>query len=511
MKNNVLLINPAVNPASQNRIINESITKVIPTSLGYLAGYLEKIGTKGVSIIDEQIRYMTDLELEATVRALSAPKIVGISVLTITCKRAHEIATKVKRCDRGATVVFGGIHATVLPEEALNNENVDVVVRGEGEETLNELADLMLKGKDFRHIQGISFKRSGSVIHNPDRPLMPDLNRIPLFPYHLFEKDIAEYTSFNLVFTSRGCPYNCKFCSSRNVAGKRYRYFEVERIIAEIRLLIDKYAQRMIWLVDDNPAAHRARFSELLDRIISGGLNKKAEFLCSMRGDNLDDGLLDKLKEANFRLVGFGLETGSEELMKIIDKGETVIEVADSIRKTSAKGIETAATLIFGLPTETRKDRRDTMKLVGSLPLSSVRYNILTPYPGTEIFEELYRSGKLLIKEHWENFAVQYMWESDDIPYVPEGNSRYELLFDTMFANLSFYFSFNGLKQMLRSSKAGGNVIDLKDKWYLSFSTVFKLTRIFLYISRRFLVVSVKLIAEKRLSPYLRSRVKEGK
>jgi radical SAM superfamily enzyme YgiQ (UPF0313 family) len=329
---------------------------------------------------------------------------------------------------------------------------------------------------------------------------MADINRIPLFPYHLLEKDMERYTSFNLVFTSRGCPYNCTFCSSRSVAGKKYRYFEVERIITEIRLLIEKYSQELIWLVDDNPAANRPRFLALLGRIVSEGLNKKASFLCSMRGDNLDDELVDKLKEANFRLVGFGLETGSEELMKVIDKGETVKQVADSIRKTAGKGIETAATLIFGLPTETGKDRRDTMKLVGSLPLSSVRYNILTPYPGTELFDELNRQGKLFIKEHWENFAVQYMWESDDVPYVPEGNSRYELLFDTMYANLSFYFSLNGFRQMIKSSKAGGNVIDLGDKWYLSVGTVFKLTRIFLYLGRRFLTVFFKRIGEKTVS-----------
>jgi radical SAM superfamily enzyme YgiQ (UPF0313 family) len=253
--------------------------------------------------------------------------------------------------------------------------------------------------------------------------------------------------------------------------------------------------------MDDNPAVNQKRFNELLDAIIKDRLYEKVEFHGSMRGDSINDGILEKAKTANFKMISFGLETTNESLMKLINKGETVQQMVDAIRKTDKKGIATAATLIFGLPTENRKDRWDAIKLVRSLPLSSVRFNTLAPYPGTPIYEELNRQGKLLIKKDWENFAVQYMWEGDDLPYIPDGNNRYELMFDTMFANLSFYLSFNGIKRMIKSSFAGGNVINLKRNWYLSLETIWKLFKLFLYLSKRFLYVAIKMVLERKRQP----------
>jgi hypothetical protein len=135
---------------------------------------------------------------------------------------------------------------------------------------------------------------------------------------------------------------------------------------------------------------------------------------------------------------------------------------------------------------------------VRSLPLASARFNTLVPYPGTPAFDQLNREGKVLIKKDWANFAVQYMWEGDDIPYVPDGNSRYELIFDTMFANLSFYISFSGIMKLVKSPFAGGNVVKLSERWYFSPRTMWRLTMLFLYLSRRFSMVTYKMLMKKR-------------
>jgi radical SAM superfamily enzyme YgiQ (UPF0313 family) len=216
-----------------------------------------------------------------------------------------------------------------------------------------------------------------------------------------------------------------------------------------------------------------------------------------MRGDNVSEELLHKAKEANFKMIAFGLETGSERLMKVLRKGETVQQVADAIVLTDRIGIATAATIIFGLPTETREDRRAAVKLVRDLPLSSVRFNTLTPYPGTAVWDMLKDSDKITVRKNWANFAVQYMWEGDDIPYVPDGTNRYELMFDTMYANLSFYLSFAGLKRMLRSSFAGGNVVKLSGRWYLQPKAVLRMSRLAFYLTRRFAVVFAKMMRSR--------------
>lgn len=497
MKTNILLINPKISEYSQNKRINAIINISFPTSLGVLAGYLKASGIEEINIIDEQIHPIDDKDFAHLIGSLEKPRIIGISVLTLNCGRAYELAEKIKNVDREAVVVFGGIHPTVVPEEVLGEKGVDIVVRGEGEETFKELVQLILKNKDYKDIPGISYRKDGEYIHNQDRPLIEDLDVIPPFPYYMFENDLDKYPNFSGIFGSRGCPYQCTFCSARSISGKRYRYHSVQRVIHEITILSRKYRQESVFLMDDNIAVNKKHFKELCDAIIKEGLNKEVFFHGSLRGDNATDDILDMAYKANFRILYYGLETGSEELMKVINKGETVAVVEDAIRRAAQKGFSVGTTIIFGLPTETRKDRYNTMKFVRSLPLSSVRFNTLTPYPGTPVFKQEYSKGNIFVKGNWENFGVQYMWESDDIPYIPEGNDRIELIFDTMWANLSYYLSFRGIKNLLTAKYAGGNVIKLQTKWYLSLGEVMKIFNAFTYLSFRFMNITVRMFCRK--------------
>ena len=220
MKSNLLLINPRINESSQNRRINAMINVTFPTSLGILASYVMPSVVDSVKIVDEQIHPIDDNGLGSFIGELKSPKVIGMSVLTINCGRAYELAKKIKMIDAGAVVVLGGIHPTVAPEEALSKEGVDIVVRGEGEETFRELLLSIRQLKDYRKIDGISYRNNGKIVHNLGRLPISDLDSIPPFPYHLFEEDFGKYPNVSGVFTSRGCPYNCSFCSSRSISGK---------------------------------------------------------------------------------------------------------------------------------------------------------------------------------------------------------------------------------------------------------------------------------------------------
>jgi anaerobic magnesium-protoporphyrin IX monomethyl ester cyclase len=493
MGSKVLLINPKISDVSQNKRISAMINITFPTSIGVLAGYLMAAGIEKIEIIDEQLHPISDNDISALLGSIEAPRIVGISVLTLNCGRAYELARKFKEVDPELVVVFGGIHPTVVPEEVLSSGVVDVVVRGEGEETFKELVELILQGKEYNHINGISYLYDGACVHNQDRMLIQDLDTIPPFPYYLFKNDLARYPNFSGIFGSRGCPYKCTFCSSRSISGRKYRHHSVSRVIEEMKTLVRTYGQTSIFLMDDNIAVNKKHFKELCDSIIKERLHEEAFFHGSLRGDNASDEVLDMAWKANFRILYYGLETGSEALMTIIDKGETVYEVADAIRRAAARGFSVGTTIIFGLPTETRSDRYETMRFVKSLPLSSVRFNTLTPYPGTPVYLQEFPKGRVLIKENWQNFGVQYMWESDDIPYVPEGNDRIELIFDTMWANFSYYLSLGGLRNLFTAKYAGGNVIKLKTKWYLSVHEVKKMIDLFLYLFLRFSNVTFRM------------------
>ncbi len=490
----ILLINPSIHAKSQSEKVNIIMSTSFPTSIAFLAGYLLKFNID-VDVYDERIQLLQAESLAAEVLKLAKPRIIGISTVTLTASRAYTLTSWVKAADPEAIVIIGGIHATVATDEVLVQPGVDLVARGEGELTLKEVADRILANEDYKtDVMSLSYLQAGKPVHNPLRPFVANLDDIPSMPYHLFTEHMARYSNFGAILGSRGCPYPCTFCSARSMSGMKYRFHSVERILDEIKLLVRTYGQNMIHLMDDNIAVHKRHFMAVCEGIIQEGLHLEAAFQGSMRGDDARDDVLAMAKKANFSIIYYGLETGSERLMQVIQKKETVAEVVDAIHRTHAHGIASGTTIIFGLPTETRKDRWDCIRLVRSLPLASVRFNTLAPYPGTQVYDELMAENKILFKEEMVNFNVQYLWQADDIPYVPDGNKRLELIFDTMFANLSFYLSFKGIYQLLIQPMAGGNVVKLKSKWYLNLAEVWKIYSVFQYLVLRFLSVTVRML-----------------
>lgn len=491
MNENMFLINPSINPRSQTSLVTSFIYDTFHPGLGFIATYLEKYNSVKIKIIDEQVSLLTEDILCKELKKLSEPKVVGITSLAINSNRAFELARTIKRIERNALVIMGGIHATVLPEDCLKTGAVDIIVRGEGEETMSELYEVIMGSKNLKSVRGISYKGHDTVIHTPDRGPISDLNRIPPFPYHLF--DAQKYKDFGTIISSRGCPYNCIFCSQRCISGNRYRYFSAERILEDIKILVDKYHQKKIFFLEDNFAVSKKRLHELTEKIIQSGYNEKVGFITVCRGDSIDLEILKKLKKANFIMLDYGLETSSDRLMKVLDKGETVEQVTRALKMTKEIGIYTNTTFIFGIPTETRQDRYRSIKLSRMLPVDGVRFNILTPYPGTRAYEMAKKENRLRILPGWENFSVQYYWIGDQIPYYPENTNPYELIFDTMFANLQFYFRVAGIVKFLKAPLGGGAVISMPKNWYRSPQQIIRLLKLVFFLVSRFLKISVKM------------------
>lgn len=484
----MILIKPSIHKLSQSRLITPFIYNTFPTSLGFLAAYLRKYNGITPGIIDENITLLEGERLIELIKNDTGPKIIGMTVLTISSYRAYELASLIKNIDKEYLVVLGGIHPTVLPEEALDNPGVDLVVRGEGEDTLSDIVNRYGSGGRYDSLAGISFKKDGKVVHNDKRVLI-DLERIPPFPYDLFDSTYLHYRDFGTVISARGCPYDCIFCSQRAITGQKYRYMSNERVLNDIELLIEKYRQKKIWFMDDNFLVNKSRALSLIDGIMAKGFHKKAGFCAEMRGESVTAEIMKRMKEANFYIASFGMETGSQRLLDMVNKNEKVEDNIRAIKLAHEAGIGTSATFIFGLPTETRKERLDTARLTRSLPLDDARFNVAVPYPGTKLYDIAKKEGRLLVKPNWSNFNVQFYMFGDDIPYVPENTNKYRLMLDTFIANLSFNLRPRTLINFFTAPVAGGMVVTLPK---LSIKSMTQVISLSLFIILRFMTILVK-------------------
>lgn len=495
----MLFINPAVDQSSQPKITRKFTYATFPTSIGFLAAYLRTKNNDKVRIIDEQIVKLSMAKLESELSKLEHPKIVGIPNLTITTNRVLKLTKEIKSIDPNITIIIGGIHPTVLPEEILTVSLADIVVRGEGESTLSELYERVKNGRSYQDVKGISYKKGARVIHNPDRELIRDLDELPPFPYDLFEKDIEYYGDFGTIISSRGCPFNCIFCSQRAISGASYRFHSVSRIIAEVKLLVDRYNQKKIWFMDDNFAINKKRLFELLDGIIDSGYHKKVTFIAQTRGKEITYEILEKLKACAFISLAFGVETGSERLMKLLNKSELVEDNIKAIKMTSEAGIITDGSFIFGLPSETRQERYQTLKLACSLPLDGARFNIAIPYPGTQLYNIAKKENRLNIHPDWSNCCNQYYLQGDDLPYLSCGRDNLVLILDTIIANLAFNLRPSILYKMLfKSPLSGGGVISLPKKWYLKPDKILSFLTFFYLVFKRTVTIYIKILFNKR-------------
>ncbi len=480
-----LLLYPKVSDKTQNKFLDPFIFNSIPIALGFIAGYLEEKGEE-VKIIDEQLFPLTREILKTEVDRLTAPKIIGISVLTSTYKRAFEIAKTIKEIDAGVWVVLGGIHPTSCPDECLMEPYFDIVVRGEGEETFYELICALRQNRGLESIRGISYKQNGQILSGGDRPLVEDLDSMPPFPYHLFESNRSLYKEFGIIVSSRGCPYRCIFCSSRNISHYNYRSHSLERVINNLDVLINKYNQSHISFLDDNILSDKARFYKIVDFILKNNYQKRASFYICARGRDIDEEFCGRIAPANFELA-INFEAGTNRMMKFIRKGETVEDNIRAVLTAKKYGINVTTVFIFGFPTETQEDRLAAIRLSRKLPIDSARFNIAVPYPGTELFDIAKENNRLNIKGKYENFSVQYYLEDDDLPYGLPKEEKKKVIFDVFWANLTFYLRPAVFFRNFLSGNFAGHAISIETKRPL---LLFKNGTILLFLfAKRFMVI----------------------
>ena len=426
----VLFVNP---PYMRLKGIN---MVYMPLGLGFLAQYL-KINNISVSIYnadlsnegdDENLSVSTfnDLMLQhhmyaealndtdnkiwqeiATIFTNIKPDIVGITVMSAKLHSAIKVAQILKGINPACTMVFGGSHATIAPDELLSFDAVDFVVRGEGEHTLLELCNkINQKNNDFTSINGLSFKYEGKVIHNPARALEKDINKFP-FPDREDFLGIDQYSKDKIssIVSSRGCPYDCTFCGAKTTWTRKVRYRDVGSIIDEIIMLKNKYMVPSYYFWDDSFTVNRKRTEELLDKII---LNKiDLPWTCTTRADLLDDALIAKMKKAGCFSVDIGLETASDRMLRIIKKNTTMKICRNAFSLLDKHNMNYGVFLMVGFPDETEEDILKTIEYAKNSTAIFLCLSTFTPYPGCESYEKAKEMGMIETELDWSRYSHQ--------------------------------------------------------------------------------------------------------
>jgi len=347
-------------------------------------------------------------EIESAICSYS-PDIIGISTMTPSYPAALTIARIAKKVSR-ALVIFGGVHATVLSHEVASSKFVDFVIRGEGERTIIDLLNCIEKGTDPRNVSGITYKKDGKIISTPDRELIKNLDTIP-FPdkTSLLFPERYPAARHNSIIVGRGCTSRCHFCSNHILWGKRYRLRSSENVFEELKLLCEDNGEP-IRFTDDNLMISRKLLFELCEQMT----NETPEIIwnCQSRVDTLTREMVAIAKRAGCWDIKLGLESGSDKILRYINKRLTVREIMECCEMILKTGMSFSVNFMFGFPDETLQDMRRTLDLIKKVPADNIAISKFIPLPGTKLFDDVVNLGLIQDDppkyEHLDLYSTYY-------------------------------------------------------------------------------------------------------
>jgi magnesium-protoporphyrin IX monomethyl ester (oxidative) cyclase len=423
----VLLIYPPFSLASYERPI---VTP--PLGLAYIGAVLEEAGYK-VRILDTiALNWRSPIKIKDRIHLgqkwedisdeikRSKPDAVGISCpFSCQSRNAHKVAELVKAYDTDVPVIMGGAHPSTLPKSVLRDQNVDYVVIGEGELTMLNLLKTLSKGDSFDEIDGLAYREEGKTVINQKMKFIEDLDSLPLPARHLLPMN--EYFNaeaphgpelmrkpYTSMITSRGCPFNCVFCSIHTVWGHKWRARSPDNVVYEIEHLIDVYRIREIHFEDDNLTLDKKRMEKICDLILDRGLDIRWFTPNGVAIWTLDKNLLEKMKKSGCYKLSFGIESGCPQTLKFIKKPINLTRARQVIRWANDVGIWTHGFFVIGFPYETKEAVHETLKFAVGSDLDFASFFIATPLPGTRLLEIVKKEGLIENDLIWANQNVSY-------------------------------------------------------------------------------------------------------
>jgi anaerobic magnesium-protoporphyrin IX monomethyl ester cyclase len=304
---------------------------------------------------------------------------------------------------------------------------VDYIVLGEGEQNFAQLVNAIEAGTDIGSIGGVGYRTHGDVKITPALPLNPDLDALPFPARHLIPQEryytvLAKKTPITTMMTSRGCPYQCIFCDRPHL-GKQFRYRSAQSVVDEMQLC-EEMGIGEIFIYDDTFTVNRQRVLDICRMIRERGLSIGWDIRAHI--NTMNDEVLDALAASNCLRIHYGVESGNEEIMKVIRKGLNLDKTKEMFTKTRQRGMDTLGYFMIGNPDETREQAMETIDFACNLDANFIHLSVATPFPATDLYRLGFERG-LFTTDHWREFAKNPT--SDFIPELWEENmSREELI-----------------------------------------------------------------------------------
>lgn len=377
-----------------------------PLGLAYLAAYLRSNGL-GVGILDMAALKTGSDGVLGHIQKVK-PLSVGISGMTHQIVEGLKIARSIKKNFPEIKTIFGGVHTTLMPKEVLSNSFVDFVVVGEGEITTLELLNEIKGHHRFEKVKGIGYKKMGKIHFTKPRPFIENLDELSspardLLPMKKYREFIFGKRAM-LIAVGRGCPFNCSFCCSPKLWGRRFRTRSPKNIVAEIKELKKKYGTRYFIFEDDTLTVSKDFVYNLCEAFISEKLNIR--WKCLSRVNLVDKELLSRMKEAGCVMIEFGVESGDDGVLKKIKKGITVTQARNAAEICKEVGLPFSTLFMLGHPGETMETMKKTIRLAKELCGYMSAFQITTAFPGTELYEVAEKYGKIS-SENWEDYLTK--------------------------------------------------------------------------------------------------------
>ena len=420
-----------------------------PMGLALISAVLGREGYQ-VTVLDAN---GLGLQPQDIVPLVTGADVVGLTAMTPTVGTAISIAHHLKQANPGLTIILGGAHATLLPEETLATApEIDIIVRGEGEQTIIDLLRALEFKQPLDKVPGISYRKNDKMVSTQERSTSVDLDSLPFLAYHLLPwQRYKPYPPhgrafpFATIITSRGCPYKCSYCS-KPIFGNKFRGQSPQRVVDEVAYYKERFGIKELAFYDDVFTLDKKRACAIADEILKRGI--KICWTCETRVNLVDKELLCHIKQAGCYAIAYGIESASPDMLNILDKDITLEQVAEAVRLAQEVGLQTIGYFMIGSPGETPETIAMTIKFAKELKLNFAQFAVTTPFPGTELYNIYLKNSRHDIS--WENFIYEGAGSSITPVFETSLLSRSDLQYWIRRAYKEFYLRPSYLWQQIR-------------------------------------------------------------
>lgn len=425
--------------------------EMYPYGILCLASVLEKNGFKNIKILDVSL---LNLGFDDVLREIGSynPDIIGISTYSITAEHTIKLCTSIKERYKDKVVVAGGPHVTLFPREMMENKCFDFCCSGESDHTFTQLVKSIYSNESVSSIDGIIYRDNGTVIVNPPPAQIGNLDELPFPSFHLIGENISTYYPQPLSYkrrpvatliTSRGCPYSCNFCTG--LGGKKWRFNSARYVADMTEKLVKEYGIKEVCFFEDSFAISKSRVIEICKLFIERKLN--IAWTASVNINNIDEEMAGYMKASGCWLVGCGLESGNDEVLKFVGKPVTTEVVRKKAEMLDRIGIQIKAYFILGLPTDTKETIRQTIEFAKSLPLYTANFNLYLVAPGSELAKVVHQYGE--VRGDF-SLLTGFASETQPLSFVGNGLSESYLKEIQEEAFETFFFRYSQILRLLR-------------------------------------------------------------